>query len=116
MNERANALHLSETQVATVHGLPPSSGEPGDLTSAYDLAVLARALVKYPEIFSVGVHPRRAHPGGDIHPHQYQQAGLHVPGRRWPQDRLSSWGWLQRHRHGAAPWRAVDRRGHGSPH
>jgi serine-type D-Ala-D-Ala carboxypeptidase (penicillin-binding protein 5/6) len=54
MNERANALHLSETHVATVHGLPPSSGEPGDLTSAYDLAVLARALVKYPEILQWG--------------------------------------------------------------
>ena len=54
MNERANALHLSETHVATVHGLPPSSGEPGDLTSAYDLAVLARELVKHPEILQWG--------------------------------------------------------------
>jgi serine-type D-Ala-D-Ala carboxypeptidase (penicillin-binding protein 5/6) len=54
MNERAKALHLSDTHVATVHGLPPSQGDPGDLTSAYDLAVLARELVKYPEILQWG--------------------------------------------------------------
>jgi D-alanyl-D-alanine carboxypeptidase (penicillin-binding protein 5/6) len=54
MNERAKALNLSDTHYESVHGLPPSNGTPGDLTSAHDMAVLARALTKYPEIFSWG--------------------------------------------------------------
>lgn len=54
MNERAKALHLSDTHFETVHGLPPSNGTPSDLTSAHDLALLARELTKHPEIFSWG--------------------------------------------------------------
>ena len=54
MNERAHALNMSDTHFESVHGLPPSNGTPGDLTSARDLALLARALVKYPEILSWG--------------------------------------------------------------
>jgi D-alanyl-D-alanine carboxypeptidase (penicillin-binding protein 5/6) len=54
MNERAKALNMNDTHFATVHGLPPSNGNPGDLTSAHDLAVLARELIKYPEILTWG--------------------------------------------------------------
>jgi D-alanyl-D-alanine carboxypeptidase (penicillin-binding protein 5/6) len=50
MNERAKALSLDDTHFETVHGLPPDNGHPGDLTSAYDMAVLARELIKYPEL------------------------------------------------------------------
>jgi serine-type D-Ala-D-Ala carboxypeptidase (penicillin-binding protein 5/6) len=52
MNERAKTLSLNDTHFATVHGLPPSNGDPGDLTSAHDMAVLARKLSKYPEILT----------------------------------------------------------------
>jgi serine-type D-Ala-D-Ala carboxypeptidase (penicillin-binding protein 5/6) len=52
MNERAKELSMDETHFGTVHGLPPSNGDPGDLTSAHDLAVLARELTKYPEILA----------------------------------------------------------------
>jgi D-alanyl-D-alanine carboxypeptidase (penicillin-binding protein 5/6) len=52
MNERAKALGMNETHFETVHGLPPGNGDPGDLTSAHDLAVLARELTKYPEILA----------------------------------------------------------------
>jgi len=52
MNERAKALELSDTHFASVHGLPPSNGDPGDHTSAHDMALLARELTKYPEILS----------------------------------------------------------------
>lgn len=50
MNQRAKEMGLKDTTYVNVHGLPPEKGQASDLTSAYDLAVLARELVKYPEI------------------------------------------------------------------
>jgi serine-type D-Ala-D-Ala carboxypeptidase (penicillin-binding protein 5/6) len=52
MNERAKALDMADTRFTTVHGLPPANGDAGDLTSAYDMALLARELTKYPEILA----------------------------------------------------------------
>jgi D-alanyl-D-alanine carboxypeptidase (penicillin-binding protein 5/6) len=54
MNERAQALNMQNSHFESVHGLPPSNGSPGDLTSAYDLAVLARELIKHSEILQWG--------------------------------------------------------------
>lgn len=50
MNERAKALEMNDTVYHSVHGLPPGKGGEPDLTSAYDLAALARELIKFPEI------------------------------------------------------------------
>lgn len=50
MNEKAKALNMVDTQFRSVHGLPPSEGEEEDLTSCSDLALLARALLKYPKL------------------------------------------------------------------
>lgn len=50
MNKKAKALNLTDTEFRSVHGLPPSKGEEEDLTSAEDLATLARHLVKYPKL------------------------------------------------------------------
>lgn len=50
MNRRAKELGLNDTKYFNVHGLPPERGQPADVTSAYDMAVLARELVKYPQI------------------------------------------------------------------
>jgi D-alanyl-D-alanine carboxypeptidase (penicillin-binding protein 5/6) len=50
MNERAKALGMDDTHFQSVHGLPPTNGHPDDLTSAYDMAVLARQLTTYPEL------------------------------------------------------------------
>jgi D-alanyl-D-alanine carboxypeptidase (penicillin-binding protein 5/6) len=50
MNERARQLGLKDTTYHSVHGLPPAKGQEDDITSAYDLAVLARELLKYPEV------------------------------------------------------------------
>jgi serine-type D-Ala-D-Ala carboxypeptidase (penicillin-binding protein 5/6) len=47
MNEKAKALHMTDTEFRSVHGLPPSKGQEEDLTSPEDLATLARHLVKY---------------------------------------------------------------------
>ena len=50
MNQRAKELGLKDTKYSNVHGLPSRKGEPADVTSAYDVAVIARELVKYPQI------------------------------------------------------------------
>ena len=50
MNQRAQQLGLKETKYFNPHGLPPEKDQQSDMTSAYDTAVLARELVKYPEI------------------------------------------------------------------
>jgi serine-type D-Ala-D-Ala carboxypeptidase (penicillin-binding protein 5/6) len=50
MNQKAKALNMTDTEFHSVHGLPPSKGEPDDLSSCHDLAILARELLKYPKI------------------------------------------------------------------
>jgi len=50
MNEKAKALDMVDTEFHSVHGLPPSKGEVEDLTSCSDLALLARALLRYPKL------------------------------------------------------------------
>jgi serine-type D-Ala-D-Ala carboxypeptidase (penicillin-binding protein 5/6) len=50
MNEKAKALGMNDTEFCSVHGLPPSKDQKEDMTSAYDMALLARALLKYPKI------------------------------------------------------------------
>ncbi len=50
MNDRARALGMKDTVYRSVHGLPPGAGQEPDLSSAYDMAVLARQVVTFPEI------------------------------------------------------------------
>jgi D-alanyl-D-alanine carboxypeptidase (penicillin-binding protein 5/6) len=50
MNARSRGLGLTDTTYQSVHGLPPGRGQTADLTSAHDLAVLARELIRFPEI------------------------------------------------------------------
>ncbi len=50
MNQRAQELGMKDTKYFNAHGLPPERGQQPDVTSAYDIALLARELVKYPEI------------------------------------------------------------------
>src|SRR5947207_9460453 len=50
MNARAKALGLADTTYQSPHGLPPGKGQTADLTSAHDLAVLARELMRLPEV------------------------------------------------------------------
>ncbi|HJY82523.1 MAG TPA: D-alanyl-D-alanine carboxypeptidase family protein [Candidatus Binatia bacterium] len=49
MNDKAEQLGLKETHFYSVHGLPPSPGQKDDGMSAYDLAILGRELMKFPE-------------------------------------------------------------------
>ena len=50
MNARAKTLGLTDTVYQSVHGLPPARGQTPDLSSARDLAVLGRELMRYPEV------------------------------------------------------------------
>jgi D-alanyl-D-alanine carboxypeptidase (penicillin-binding protein 5/6) len=50
MNERAKVLGLADTTYQSVHGLPPGKGQAADLTSAHDLAVVGRELMRFPDV------------------------------------------------------------------
>jgi serine-type D-Ala-D-Ala carboxypeptidase (penicillin-binding protein 5/6) len=50
MNKRAKELGLTDTTYQSVHGLPPGKGQTADITSAYDLAVLGRTLMRFPDV------------------------------------------------------------------
>ncbi len=49
MNLEAKELGMNDTTFHSVHGLPPGRGQQRDLTTAYDLAILGRVLIQYPE-------------------------------------------------------------------
>ncbi len=51
MNKRASELKMNDTIFKTTSGLPKvQNGHSGDMSSAYDMAILARELVKYPTV------------------------------------------------------------------
>ncbi len=50
MNEKAQAIGMKDTEYQSVHGLPPGKDQKEDITSCYDMALLARAILKYPKI------------------------------------------------------------------
>jgi serine-type D-Ala-D-Ala carboxypeptidase (penicillin-binding protein 5/6) len=50
MNEKAKAIGMNDTEFASVHGLPAARDQKEDVTSCYDMALLARNVLKYPKI------------------------------------------------------------------
>ena len=48
MNQRAEELQMKDTIYYNPHGLPPGRGQKENVTTAYDQALLARELLKYP--------------------------------------------------------------------
>ena len=50
MNARAKELGLNDTTFVNVHGLPPSKGQEENYTSAYDMAMLGRELLKHSKV------------------------------------------------------------------
>lgn len=50
MNARAAQLGMKETTYHSPHGLPPGPDQEADMTSAYDLALLAREIMKHPQV------------------------------------------------------------------
>ncbi|HWQ93796.1 MAG TPA: D-alanyl-D-alanine carboxypeptidase family protein [Clostridia bacterium] len=49
MNARARQLGMRNTRFSSPHGLPPSAGQPFDVTTARDFSILCRELLKHPE-------------------------------------------------------------------
>jgi D-alanyl-D-alanine carboxypeptidase (penicillin-binding protein 5/6) len=49
MNQRARELGMKNTVFRSVHGLPPGAGQEHDVTTARDLALLCRELLKHSE-------------------------------------------------------------------
>lgn len=49
MNKRAQELGMKDTLFHSVHGLPPGKGQSPDVSTPRDIAVLCRALLKYPD-------------------------------------------------------------------
>lgn len=49
MNVRAREMGMTNTVFHSVHGLPAGKGQSPDITTARDLATLARELVRYPQ-------------------------------------------------------------------
>jgi serine-type D-Ala-D-Ala carboxypeptidase (penicillin-binding protein 5/6) len=63
MNQQAAAIGMKESHYYSVNGLPPAKGELADVASAYDQAILARELLKYPDVIrwsSIDTAPFRA--------------------------------------------------------
>ena len=54
MNERARELGLTRTVYTNVHGLPPAPGQPQDYTSARDISIIAREIVRHPLLLKWG--------------------------------------------------------------
>ncbi|HVA39703.1 MAG TPA: D-alanyl-D-alanine carboxypeptidase family protein, partial [Candidatus Binataceae bacterium] len=50
MNREAVQLGMKDTHYYSVHGLPPAPGQQADISSAWDEALLARALIGYPQV------------------------------------------------------------------
>lgn len=48
MNKRAAELGMKNTRFESVHGLPPGKGQKPDVTTARDLAILSREIVRHP--------------------------------------------------------------------
>jgi D-alanyl-D-alanine carboxypeptidase (penicillin-binding protein 5/6) len=48
MNKRAKEIGMKQTHFASPHGLPPSRGQQPDVTTARDMSLLARVLLKHP--------------------------------------------------------------------
>ena len=49
MNKKAEEIGMENTKFYSVHGLPPSGKNKPDVTTARDMAILSRELLKYPE-------------------------------------------------------------------
>jgi len=54
MNARARDLNMSNTEFHSVHGLPAGRGQLPDISTAYDMTLLARELLKHPEALEWG--------------------------------------------------------------
>ncbi len=64
MNARARALGMVDTVFHSVDGLPPRRGRQPDLSTAYDLSILAQELTRYPQVLHWASTKRAPFRGG----------------------------------------------------
>ena len=60
MNKRAKELGMTNTLFRSVHGLPPGRGQEPDVTTARDLSLLCRAVLKHPDTLRYASTRQRA--------------------------------------------------------
>ena len=84
MNRRAKELGMTSTVFRSVHGLPPAAGQEHDVTTARDLSLLCRELLKHPDALrytSTREHPFRPNvPGKTIQMRTHNHLLGHVEG------------------------------------
>ena len=87
MNRRAQELGMRDTRYASPNGLPPPRGSKRgfDVSTAYDLAKLGRALVSMPEVFTYTSRASHTVTGGGGQPISFQNHNYFVPRNRDPQ-------------------------------
>ncbi len=84
MNRRAKGLGMTSTVFHSVHGLPPAAGQEHDVTTARDLSLLCRELLKRPDTLrytSTREHPFRPNvPGKTVQMRTHNHLLGHVEG------------------------------------
>jgi D-alanyl-D-alanine carboxypeptidase (penicillin-binding protein 5/6) len=84
MNRRARDLGMTSTVFHSVHGLPPAAGQEHDVTTARDLSLLCRELLKHPDTLrytSTREHPFRPNvPGKTVQMRTHNHLLGHVEG------------------------------------
>jgi D-alanyl-D-alanine carboxypeptidase (penicillin-binding protein 5/6) len=66
MNVRAGGLGMKNSEIHTVNGLPARRGEKPDLTTAYDMSLLACELIKHPKSLEWASQPTAPFRGGEF--------------------------------------------------
>ena len=83
MNQRARELGMTGSIFRSPHGLPPAAGQEHDVTTARDLSLLCRALLKHPETLrytSVRERPFRPNSGKTVIMRTHNHLLGHVEG------------------------------------
>ena len=84
MNRRARELGMNSTVFHSVHGLPPAPGQQNDVTTARDLSLLCRELLKHADTLrytSTREHPFRPNvPGKTVQMRTHNHLLGHVEG------------------------------------
>jgi D-alanyl-D-alanine carboxypeptidase (penicillin-binding protein 5/6) len=80
MNEKAHALQMDDTYYGTVDGLPPTPDHDVDRTTAFDLAVLARAVIHNTSLLRWSALETAPFDGGRVMLHNTNHLIGHVDG------------------------------------
>jgi serine-type D-Ala-D-Ala carboxypeptidase (penicillin-binding protein 5/6) len=80
MNARARELGMKDSEFHTVNGLPARRGEKPDLTTAYDMSLLARELIKHPKSLEWASQPSAPFRGGEFTLHNPNRLLGRYPG------------------------------------